>query len=97
MSANWSTDLAGVIAGALGDHLQVMGGCVCRGDKVAISNALGLLHVATSKDDPHLRADMAYGMFDTRGKVSLTWCTPSTRRSVQVYAAMGTQVGPGNL
>lgn len=42
---------------------------VHRGDEVAISDALTCLHVSTSKDDPSLRADMAYGMFDTRGKV----------------------------
>jgi hypothetical protein len=46
--------------------------CCCsqpRGDEVAISDALTRLHVSTSKDDASLRADMAYGMFDTRGKV----------------------------
>lgn len=42
---------------------------VHRGDEVAISDALTRLHVSTSKDDASLRADMAYGMFDTRGKV----------------------------
>jgi hypothetical protein len=41
----------------------------CRADKRAISDALRRLHVETSKDDPSLLAQMAYGMFDTRGKV----------------------------
>lgn len=40
-----------------------------RGDEGAISSALGKLRVATSKDDAGLRSQMAYGMFDTRGKV----------------------------
>eukprot|EP00775_Hariotina_reticulata_P010212 gene10212-10373_t len=40
-----------------------------RGDRRAISEALDCLAVATSKDDINLRSDMAYGMFDTRGKV----------------------------
>jgi hypothetical protein len=40
-----------------------------RGNKRAISDALWRLHVETSKPDPNLRADMAYGMFDTRGRV----------------------------
>lgn len=45
-----------------------------RGDKAAISSALARLDVSTSKDDVNLRAEMAYGMFDTRGKVSNTEC-----------------------
>eukprot|EP00878_Enallax_costatus_P021138 GHUV01022371.1.p1 GENE.GHUV01022371.1~~GHUV01022371.1.p1 ORF type:complete len:637 (+),score=223.29 GHUV01022371.1:216-1913(+) len=40
-----------------------------RGDQRAISSALTLLDVSTSKDDISLRSEMAYGMFDTRGKV----------------------------
>lgn len=41
----------------------------CRGDKRDISSALGQLNVSTSSDSIDLRSDMAYGMFDTRGKV----------------------------
>eukprot|EP00879_Flechtneria_rotunda_P019841 GHRR01020855.1.p1 GENE.GHRR01020855.1~~GHRR01020855.1.p1 ORF type:complete len:296 (+),score=106.59 GHRR01020855.1:572-1459(+) len=41
-----------------------------KGDKAAISAALHHLHVVTSKDDISLRSDMAYGMFDTRGRVN---------------------------
>jgi hypothetical protein len=37
---------------------------------VDISAALGRLGVVTEKDDPRLRSEMAYGMFDTRGKVT---------------------------
>uniref|UniRef100_A0A383WA42 LysM domain-containing protein n=1 Tax=Tetradesmus obliquus TaxID=3088 RepID=A0A383WA42_TETOB len=40
-----------------------------KGDKPAISAALSRLNVSTSKDDVGLRSEMAYGMFDTRGKV----------------------------
>lgn len=50
----------------------------CRGDKAAISSALARLDVSTSKDDISLRAEMAYGMFDTRGKVSGRECTASS-------------------
>jgi hypothetical protein len=55
--------------------LMVIFGCPCcfccyRCDKRAISDALDRLEVATSKDDISLRSEMAYGMFDTRGKVS---------------------------
>lgn len=52
--------------------LMVLVCCWCvshRGNKRAISDALWRLHVETSKPDPNLRADMAYGMFDTRGRV----------------------------
>jgi len=47
----------------------------CRGDKRAISSALGQLNVSTSSDSIDLRTDMAYGMFDTRGKVGA--CSPT--------------------
>ncbi|KAF6253521.1 hypothetical protein COO60DRAFT_1703776 [Scenedesmus sp. NREL 46B-D3] len=40
-----------------------------KGDKPAISAALGRLHVHTSSRDVNLLSEMAYGMFDTRGKV----------------------------
>lgn len=53
------------------------GAGVCRGDKQAISDALVQLHVSTSSNDANLRAEMAYGMFDTRGKVSV--CPPPER------------------
>ncbi|KAG2436133.1 hypothetical protein HYH02_011642 [Chlamydomonas schloesseri] len=40
-----------------------------KGRPADISAALGKLGVVTEKNDPGLRAEMAYGMFDTRGKV----------------------------
>ncbi|KAG2426342.1 hypothetical protein HXX76_013099 [Chlamydomonas incerta] len=40
-----------------------------KGRPAEISAALGKLGVVTEKDDPGLRSEMAYGMFDTRGKV----------------------------
>jgi hypothetical protein len=41
----------------------------CSGKERAVDAALGELGVVTSKDDPRLRTEMAYGMFDTRGTV----------------------------
>ncbi|GAB4821653.1 hypothetical protein N2152v2_008699 [Parachlorella kessleri] len=40
-----------------------------RGDQQEISDELGRVGVVTDRDDVELRAKMAYGMFDTRGKV----------------------------
>lgn len=40
-----------------------------RGNPNNISAALGAIGVETEKQDPLLRTEMAYGMFDTRGKV----------------------------
>lgn len=39
------------------------------GTERSISEALGRLNVLTSSDDAALRTEMAYGMFDTRGRV----------------------------
>ncbi|KAF5841271.1 ABC1/COQ8 ser/thr kinase [Dunaliella salina] len=40
-----------------------------KGDPERISGALADIGVETEKQDPELRTEMAYGMFDTRGKV----------------------------
>lgn len=40
-----------------------------RGKPDAVSQALGELGVVTERHDPDVRTEMAYGMFDTRGKV----------------------------
>jgi hypothetical protein len=40
-----------------------------RGDKTCINAALDEVGVVTSKPDVDIRCKMAYGMFDTRGKV----------------------------
>lgn len=40
-----------------------------REDTAAIDAAMTELGVVTSKQDPDLRREMAYGMFDTRGRV----------------------------
>uniref|UniRef100_A0A7S3QWD3 Uncharacterized protein n=1 Tax=Dunaliella tertiolecta TaxID=3047 RepID=A0A7S3QWD3_DUNTE len=40
-----------------------------RGNPERISSALADIGVETEKQDPELRTEMAYGMFDTRGKV----------------------------
>ncbi|GIL83202.1 hypothetical protein Vretifemale_12058 [Volvox reticuliferus] len=42
-----------------------------RGRAGEISAALGDLGVVTERNDPEIRTEMAYGMFDTRGKVRL--------------------------
>jgi hypothetical protein len=42
-----------------------------REDAAAIDAALTELGVRTSRDDPATRKQMCYGMFDTRGSVSL--------------------------
>lgn len=39
------------------------------GKATRVSAALGELGVVTEKNDAELRTEMAYGMFDTRGKV----------------------------
>ena len=40
-----------------------------REDTLEISAAMQNLGIVISKDDPEIRASMAYGMFDTRGSV----------------------------
>ncbi|GLC33499.1 hypothetical protein PLESTB_000081700 [Pleodorina starrii] len=40
-----------------------------RGRAHEISSSLGALGVVTERNDPEIRTEMAYGMFDTRGKV----------------------------
>ena len=45
-----------------------------RGNPERISAALAAIGVETEKQDPDLRSEMAYGMFDTRGKVRATVC-----------------------
>lgn len=40
-----------------------------RGNHTRISQALADIGVETEKQDVDLRTEMAYGMFDTRGKV----------------------------
>lgn len=59
-------------------HTCISAAAAEREDKRAISDALWRLNVLTTKDDASLRADMAYGMFDTRGKVRKE-CTNSAR------------------
>jgi hypothetical protein len=41
-----------------------------RGDPVRISSALAATGVETETSNEKIRTEMAYGMFDTRGKVS---------------------------
>ncbi len=41
----------------------------CRGKPDDVSRALGELGVVTERHDAGVRTEMAYGMFDTRGKV----------------------------
>ncbi len=38
------------------------------GDEAQISHALGKVGVTTERDDIALRSEMAFGMFDTRGR-----------------------------
>jgi hypothetical protein len=55
---------------ALGLYLCILLDCaLARGDAGAVSAALSDLGVVTERNDVPLRAEMGYGMFDTRGKV----------------------------
>ena len=47
----------------------------CRGRPADISQELSGLGVVTEKGDPSLRTEMAYGMFDTRGKARRAVCS----------------------
>lgn len=49
--------------------LLLFRGTLRRGKPDAVSQALGELGVVTERHDPDVRTEMAYGMFDTRGKV----------------------------
>eukprot|EP00967_Tisochrysis_lutea_P141277 scaffold259414_cov20-Tisochrysis_lutea.AAC.1 len=65
----WNNDCSVISLPATVDVFGVDSPAVT-GNPERISSALADIGVETEKQDPELRTEMAYGMFDTRGKVS---------------------------